>query len=547
MTLVSHLDTRVVFVEVNSILTPPPDVVTSDDAEITYQQLFVHICMKCIVPPIQPGPLHSTEIVTSLSDERGAQLSRFSLSVLYQVLHNPHAAPLAALHLEDALLDRLTQSLRGPDPYIQSLLLDVLAPALQLRDAVPAEQPTSPTSEKRAFSTGDLSKLVSSPTTEEAPVQHATPPPPAPLLKCIQAGLSAPSSRAVLDNWVHFLSACLPLYAESIFQVLIPLVETLCTQISRTFFILQDTFRSSEPTVRPDTNAPETTLVSLLNALELLLATAHKRLLVEEARAQAVKSPDQPQGFFGTIFASDAPQTRSATANDRLTVLLAFEDVVRICFRIWSWGKGGSSSSVTYAHDATSAASFNYTSMRTRNRARRLLEHLFAAEMLECLETTIDIWRSALVGSAQDSTADESSTQQPQPQSQQPASADIFDLLVTLDGSRPKHTIPAIFNSIYSRTNPAALDPSRKSTLTISLEDTDIVVFLVDYARSLEDDAMDEIWQDCTTFLKDLLGNPFPHRQSLPCLLEFAAILGEKVDNTNFGEQKKMRRELGVS
>lgn len=81
--------------------------------------------------------------------------------------------------------------------------------------------------------------------------------------------------------------------------------------------------------------------------------------------------------------------------------------------------------------------------------------------------------------------------------------------------------------------------------MTIALQDTDLVIFLVDYARSLEDDAMDEIWQDCIIFLKDLLGNPFPHRQTLPSLLEFAAILGEKVDNTNFGEQRKMRRELG--
>ncbi|GFP52471.1 protein dopey [Trichoderma asperellum] len=81
--------------------------------------------------------------------------------------------------------------------------------------------------------------------------------------------------------------------------------------------------------------------------------------------------------------------------------------------------------------------------------------------------------------------------------------------------------------------------------MTISLQDADLVVFLVEYARSLDDDAMDEIWQDCITFLKDLLNNPFPHRQTLPSLLEFAAILGEKVDNTNFGEQRKMRRELG--
>jgi hypothetical protein len=162
-----------------------------------------------------------------------------------------------------------------------------------------------------------------------------------------------------------------------------------------------------------------------------------------------------------------------------------------------------------------------------RNRARRLLEHLFAAEALECLETVVEVWLKS------------SQTVDSKP-------AVVFHLLHVLDGSRPKHTMPAIFNAICSRTNPSALDPSRKSTMTSSLSDTDLVTFLVEYARSLEDDAMDEIWTDCMTFLRDLLTNPFPHRQTLPSLLEFAAILGEKVDNTNFGEQRKMRRDLGV-
>jgi hypothetical protein len=158
-----------------------------------------------------------------------------------------------------------------------------------------------------------------------------------------------------------------------------------------------------------------------------------------------------------------------------------------------------------------------------------LLEHLFAAETLECLETVVEIWQKATKASdGSKHTA-------------------VFNLLHVLDGSRPKHTIPAIFDAMYSRTNPSALEPSRKSTLTSTLLDTDLVVFLVEYARSLEDDAMDEIWADCMTFLKDILANPFPHRQTLPSLLEFAAVLGEKVDNTNFGEQKRMRKELGVS
>ncbi|KAK2022400.1 hypothetical protein LX32DRAFT_194849 [Colletotrichum zoysiae] len=487
---------------------------TGQEGDITMQEVFVHVCLRCIAGNNEPADEHIRV--------RATQLHRYALTVLHQILLNPYAEPLARLHLENVLIERLLQSLSGPDPYVQVLLLDVVFDALKLRDVVVSDVPASPSSEKRKMSLDPTKSLRVSTQLDTKP----TAPPPN-LLKCLQAGLSSPSSRSVLDSWVSFLTECLPFYSDTIFQVLIPLVETLCRQVSNTFNDLQSIFRDNGSSRKGDWNAPESTLISLLNALEQVLARAHERLLVEEARTQVVKGPDQHPGFFGNmvsgVFNSDAPQTRSATANDRLTVHLAFADAVRICFTIWSWGQG----SDTNAQDMTSISSFNYTSLRMRNRARRLLEHLFAAETLECLETVIEIWRSSI------------NITTPAPQSE------VFNLLPALDGSRPKHTIPAIFNAIYSRTNPGALDVSRKSTLTTSLQDIDLVTFLVEYARSLEDDAMDEIWLDCMAFLRDLLTNPFPHRQTLPGLLEFAAILGEKVDNTNFGEQRKMRRELG--
>ncbi|AEO53997.1 hypothetical protein MYCTH_2296009 [Thermothelomyces thermophilus ATCC 42464] len=477
-------------------------------------KIFLHVCLQCIAHDKAPGE--------EGSEARATQLHRAALTVLQQILHNPFSEHFAKLHLEDTLIEKLQHSLSGPDPYVQALLLDVVYAALKLRELVPAEPPSSPTQEKRM---GQLEAARGSKSSLTEKPMVLQPPPPS-LLKCILAGFSSPNSRPVLDSWVGFLTECLPLYTDSVFQVLIPLVETLCRQIGDTFGSLQRLFRATDQTPSHGAAGPETTLISLLNGLEKVLARGHDRLLAEEARAQVVKSPDQPQGFFGNmvsgVFSSDAPQTRSATANDRLTVLLAFQDAVRMCFTIWSWTQGSDAA----GQDATSGASLNYTSLRMRNRARRLLEHLFAAETLECLETVIGIWRGAL------DSADASKA------------AEVFNLLPALDGSRPKHTIPALFNAIYSRTNPGVLDPSRRSTLTVELQDTDLVIFLVDYTRSLEDDTMDEIWQDCTAFLRDILANPFPHRQTLPSLLEFAAILGEKVDNTNFGEQRKMRRDL---
>ncbi|KAJ9647304.1 hypothetical protein H2199_002291 [Coniosporium tulheliwenetii] len=304
---------------------------------------------------------------------------------------------------------------------------------------------------------------------------------------------------------------------------LLPLVDTLCKQIRLTFEELRLAFKNLQTT---DHSAPEPAMITLMDGLEQILASAHDRLRVAEVKTANTKSPEQPQGFFGNmvsgVFSAEAPQTRSATANSRLTVILCFQDTVRICFSIWSWAAYGTESQ----QDPASLASFGYTSSRMRNRARRTLEHLFTAEPLECLETLAVIWSNAPSSSAQSSA--------------------VLSLLNVLSGTRPKITVPTIFNSIYSRTNPIALDRDRMSTLTSDLADLDLVAFLIDYTRSLEDDAMDEIWPDCSTFLRDVLANPLPHRQILPALLGFTAVLAEKVDNTNFGEQRRMRRSLDL-
>ena len=491
------------------------------DGEVTLLEFFLHVCLRAVSG--------NRDAQTSHLVTRIGQFHRAALTTLHQILLSPYSLPLAELQLEHVLIDRLSQSLGDPDPFIQALLLDVIFASLKIRNSSQAiVPPTSP-------AIADFKRSMAQETSSGPPPSTidrfengsiGLPTPPASLVKCLQAGFAAPSSRSVLDSWVSFLTECLPLYSESIFQILIPLVETLCFEVGQTFSSLQRTFKDPGSALE-STAAPESTLISLLNGLEQVLAKGHDRLLQDEVKMPVVKSPDQPQGFFGNmvsgVFTSETPQARSVTANHRLTVLLSFQDAVRICFEIWSWGGHDGNS-----QDVDSAASFNYTSLRMRNRARRLLEHLFAAETLECLETVVEVWQKSS-------------------RSQTTRSSVVFNLLHVLDGSRPKHTIPAIFNAIYSRTNPTALDPARKSTLTSSLKDIDLVVFLVEYAKSLDDDAMDEIWTDCMTFLKDLLANPFPHRQTLPSLLEFAAILGEKVDNTNFGEQRRMRRELGVS
>ncbi|KAH7095548.1 Dopey, N-terminal-domain-containing protein [Paraphoma chrysanthemicola] len=444
------------------------------------------------------------------------ELHGISVSIISQIYQSPFSAALRQLELEVPLMERL----RTASSPLETLLLEATMLALKLRLTQPPKERTP--EPKSALQPSHRSRLSLALNRDSEDDEPASIQPPPQLIDCLKYGFSSPSSRLILDDWVNFLTEVLPLFADTIFQNLLPLVECLCKEITSCFAQLKSTFAVQVPS--PDTS-PESTLISLINGLEQILAKAHDRLTIQESKISATKSPEQPQGFFSNVvsgvFSSETQQTRTPTANSRLTVLLCFQDTVRICFAIWSWGGFTQRQD---QHDASSAASFGFTSLRMRNRARRILEHLFAAEALECLETLAVLWSKATAGDDQGTA--------------------VLGLLNVLNGSKPKHTIPAIFNAVYSRTDPSALEPNRASTLTSDLSDAELVAFLVEYTKSLEDDAMDEIWQDCTLFLRDVLANPLPHRQILPMLLEFTAVIGQKVDNTNFGEQRKMRRDL---
>ncbi|EPS45678.1 hypothetical protein H072_330 [Dactylellina haptotyla CBS 200.50] len=448
------------------------------------------------------------------------RLHRSALSVLHQLLLSPYSTSLVELELETKLTKRLQDALKADDTFVQVAILDVLFASLKLSLRRADSQLALLSQLKPPPSRDGKGSLRINNTAElEKDIAMAQPTPPTELIQVLIDGLSSHTTRPVLDSWINFLTECLPLLSPVIFQVLLPLVECICKQVRQTFEILKQQFQESSSSI----NTPETTLVAMLNGLEHLIAAAHDQIMVAEVRSAIPKTPHETAGFFGNmvsgVFSGETHIVKSAKTNNRLTVLLCFQDTVRICYSIWAWGDASSG----FTSQNGCSASYAYTSSRMRARARRILEHLYQVETLECLETFIEMWRMQPLGK----------------------SASIFKLIHVLDASRPKHTIGAIFNSIFSRTNAAALEQNRRSSLTSELTDLDVALFLVDYVKSLEDDAMEEIWSDCLLFLSDVLKNPFPHRQTIPLLLHFTAIIGEKVDNTIFGEQKKMRKDLG--
>ena len=489
---------------------------TEVEAAISIQLYLAKLCIKILKRPVneQGG-----------NTDTNSSLYQACVLLLHQIVLVESSDIVIELALDKCLIKTLSWAIGRRDILLQKSLMELILQVLQKQSQQSLAAPPS----HRRQTSRDTPRSSSQLSLHAEKMALGAPAPTPELLDCLILGIASPNSHPILDHWIRFMNECLPFYTGNAFQTLMPLVDCFIRTVEAVFQNLKALFEDSNANTIGQSEHI-TTLNILLNGLEHVLARGHEQLLQDEGHAASVRSPEQVQGFFGNmvsgVFAPEAQKSRAATANNRLTVLLCFKDAVRLSFIMWSWGDLGH---IVSPRDNASSASFNYTSLRLRNRTRRILDHLFAAEALECLETLIEIWQQA--GSTDGIS--ESST--------------VFNLLHALEGSRPKNTIPALFNAIYSRTNPNVLDPMRKSTLTSELSDSSLAIFLVAYTQSMEDDALDEIWTDCMTFLRDVLGNPLPHRLTLPTLLQFTAILGEKIDNTNFGEQRKMRRDIGVS
>ncbi|KIW96015.1 uncharacterized protein Z519_03081 [Cladophialophora bantiana CBS 173.52] len=338
--------------------------------------------------------------------------------------------------------------------------------------------------------------------------------PPNELIPILISGISSKAIDSTIDKWITLLCNTIPLYStQNLFANMLKLTACFCDRIKEYFTLMQQLYERPKPNVRFNGDKsitvakhPERSVNNLLAGLEYILARAHTHL-VEHA-----------SGVEASSNSSEKSQSRSI-ANHRLTVILCMQDTIKLCGEIWAWRMLKRPS-----NSAPDNKSFAYISTRLRTRTRRILEHLADAEPQECLETLMGMWvDAARRDSQQDIT---------------------LNLMQSLDGARPKFMMPATFNAIYNRTNPSALDQSQKSSLSVDVSALELMAFLIAYTTALEDDLLEEIWTDCTAFLREILANPMPHRQILLKLLEFVAVLCQKMENTNFGEVLKMRREL---
>jgi hypothetical protein len=482
-------------------------VTQTDESPAATNDYFGTTLELCLVILQMQGP-DSVEVVLNAT------------AVLQLLIERPESVDHATVGLDDMLLRRMQRCLSEDHSSLQGPLLHAVTAAVHLRSVRQDidQRSVSPalTIEKRSSSAGMLGASIPAP---QSLAQVSKPTnPSAELLPCLRLAFASPSARPYLEQWVAFLSAILPIFADAIFTSLIPLVETLCDQATIVFESIVRLTTAGEPGM---SYWPDVTLMHLLDGLEVLLARAHECLVTEDVDGTPSASNGRTNSLLSTgMFRSGGPPTQTAQANSRLTVILAFHDATRTCLQLWSWSNRSTEIS---EFDNTSAATTSHCAMRIRSKTRHLMEQMFSAEPLESLEVLIHSSRYA---------EDEA------------AANTAIRLLHIMQGARPKTVLPAILDSLCSRANPSSVQAPQRSTLTLDMSAKDVALFLLQYLKSTEDDAIDEIWTDCLAFVRDVLTNPLPFRQVLPPLVALVHMLAQKVGNTNFGEQRKMRKDL---
>ncbi|CAN6674616.1 protein dopey [Trichomonascus vanleenenianus] len=378
------------------------------------------------------------------------------------------------------------------------------------------------------------------------------------LKKVLVEGLSADMSTQneyIASAWISLLRSCLPLYDALLIVHLSDLCSCLCEQLS----ILYRQVQASISHHGYDSEHEKTVLpfYSYSHGLEQLLVFAYEKVKQEEHRvsvsgsshhhyrgsslslgnsspqgAASSSSPvqqSQEQGFFGNyisnVFAVESPIAKSNAANNRLTLLISFQEAVRISADIWTWSDSSVRHLSTYGsvptddnHDeATESQVLLVSKMKTR--VRKFLTKLFNLEPLETSEYLVEYSLKSRIS--------------------------ITKLVHVIEGSRSKQTVPHLINSIVSRVNSAAVDLSQRSSLTAFVNENDMLEFLIDYLRTVENDAIEEVWHDCITFItRQVQPNQSMYKQLMPPLLELCVCMGQKLDKIKFGEQRKIRRDL---
>lgn len=336
------------------------------------------------------------------------------------------------------------------------------------------------------------------------------------LVRFLIQGITKAQSSILLESWFHLLTRSLYLFSNSVFSVILTLNDAVINKIEYYFKKLSnfEQFTSLEDV--------ESSFDILTSGLEDLLSISHSYLLTSRFKSSNEKANAGvvgENGFFGNViqgvFQIESPAIRTTEQNKLYSILLSFQDAVKVAFSIWKWADGKPQRPKDSV--PTSERSLIFLSHKLKFRAKKLLESLMDLERQEVVETLVHI----------DQTSPE-----------------VIKILHVLDGGRSQVTVPHLLNSITTRAYPLLLEEKNRSSLNIPISIRQLTKFLLVYVESIDNDTITDIWDYVVQFIRDVVAHPAYFKAILPELLKVIMTLSLKLGASKSGGQRKNKREL---
>ncbi|EMR09440.1 hypothetical protein PNEG_02382 [Pneumocystis murina B123] len=335
------------------------------------------------------------------------------------------------------------------------------------------------------------------------------------LVKFFVTRLSATNIPSNVEILIDFYKNCLGLFTSDIFQIFMPFVETLSGRINSSIVDLEVGFSESKM-------GSLSSYEIILHCFDALQCTISWALENHDYKFKNfVSKSSENVGFFGNVmsgvFSVEAPNSVDFFTDILNSILLCFQDVVKLTFYVWSWLEGN-----TVVVDLGKQETYKFINMRLKTASRQLLYVLYDTRPIETLESLISSVNKG------DIKAEEC----------------IFSFLSKFDDSRKHEIIPFLINSINSRINPLSVTGKCKSSLVISLTPNSIVSFLTNFVKFSQTTFLKQNWPICLAFLRDVVNIPQQYQIINTCILHFSTILIRKLSEMDLDNEKRTRKEM---
>ncbi|SCU86316.1 LANO_0C07558g1_1 [Lachancea nothofagi CBS 11611] len=332
-------------------------------------------------------------------------------------------------------------------------------------------------------------------------------------------GVMSMQKPLIIHSYVKLLSESLVYFQNSIFSIILPLTTSITECIKNLFRGHSEKGHTYQ------------SIAYLINGLQELMEVSHSYLSAEESGGYLGSAPSRNeflQNMVANVFSNDSGSVDSKLRHEREIVVQSFKLVVNCCLEIWTWAQNYSKSKeieTLGGEVSLFGGSLHHQAYKYKSQSKKLLSAVFALEPLEVLEELI---------------------------SEHPDNVSLT-LIHALDGNKPALTLPHLFQGIVYRCNKFSTvtfsntvsSKSAPSPLLINQLNAKVLLkFILEYLTGLENAAIEDFYYDFMCFIKETL-NYYQHYKKLSSLLLMAqAIVCEKVNNSRFGEEKTVKREL---